>query len=131
MGSGFTLFNSGTIAGGTGSAGGGRYNSIGGSGGGGVGLISTGGSTITTAGTISGGLANGGSSGSAQADSVALSGGGNTLILENGYVFNGNVVSTSGTTNGGDTLELGGVPAVRSIPAPSDQQLHFKDLPTM
>lgn len=95
----FTLTNNqgGIIAGG--------ISGADGSGNGGTGITSTGGSTITNAGTISGGLARGSSTN--YADAVALSGGGNTLILESGYQFNGNVVSTSGTTNG-DTLELGG-----------------------
>ncbi|HWV62704.1 MAG TPA: autotransporter domain-containing protein [Oxalicibacterium sp.] len=39
---------------------------------------------------------------------MTLSGGGNTLELQAGYAFTGNVVSSSGTTNGGDTLALGG-----------------------
>ncbi len=108
-GTSFTITNNsgGTITGGNGGyggIGGTGNNGIGGTGG--VGVVSTGGSTITNAGTISGGKADGGLG--VQADAVALSGGGNTLILESGYVFNGNVVSTSGTTNGGDTLELGG-----------------------
>ncbi|MHB8564907.1 MAG: hypothetical protein ACYDDA_13450, partial [Acidiferrobacteraceae bacterium] len=70
-------------------------------------MQSTGSSTVINAGTITGGIGNGGTGG-AQADAVNFSGGGNTLELESGYVFNGNVVSTSGTTNGGDTLALGG-----------------------
>jgi len=75
---------------------------------GGVGVVGTGDGTITNAGGIGGGLNADGS----RADAVALSGGGNTLVLENGYTFTGNVVSTSGTgdsaTHGGDTLALGG-----------------------
>jgi hypothetical protein len=67
---------------------------------------STGSSTVINAGTISGGIGGNGGTGT-QADAVNFSGGGNTLELESGYVFNGNVVSTSGTTNG-DTLALGG-----------------------
>ncbi len=125
-GSGFTLTNSGTITGGNGNLGG-----VGGSGGpggqkgygsgaggpgygggrgsygqGGVGVVSTGGSTILDSGTIAGGLANAGAG--AQADAVQLSGGGNTLELESGYAFGGFVASSSGTTNGGDTLDLAG-----------------------
>ncbi|MHB8414230.1 MAG: hypothetical protein ACYDB1_02400 [Acidiferrobacteraceae bacterium] len=69
-------------------------------------MQSTGSSTVINAGTITGGIGNGGTG--AQAGAVNFSGGGNTLDLESGYVFNGNVVSTSGTTNGGDTLALGG-----------------------
>ncbi|MBB2157329.1 autotransporter domain-containing protein [Gluconacetobacter diazotrophicus] len=101
-GSGFTLTNTGTITGGDGGSGDGDGKGIDGSGG--VGVTSTGGSTIVTSGQISGGV----SAAGVQADAVDLSGGGNTLKLESGYGFTGNVVSTSGTTNGGDTLELGG-----------------------
>ena len=103
-GSGFTLSNSGTITGGTGG-----IHSLfsGGTGGaGGVGVISTGGSTIVNSGSIAGGIGNG--SYGAQADAIDFSGSGNTLVIEAGAKFTGNVVSTSGTTNGGDTLALGG-----------------------
>ena len=72
---------------------------------GGAGVVSTGGSSITSAGNISGGLAG---DGTTRANAVTLSGGGNTLTLEDGYRFTGNVVSGSGATNGGDTLALGG-----------------------
>ncbi len=77
---------------------------------GGAGVVSTGNSTIITAGLIAGGRAGGYLLGGAslQADAVDLSGGNNTLTLESGYAFTGKVVSTSGTTNGGDTLALGG-----------------------
>ncbi len=127
-GSGFTLTNLGTISGGNGGLGG--NDGSGGSGGigaapgvngssgtagspgtgglGGVGVVSTGGSTITNAGTISGGFPDGETSGPNYADAVDLSGGGNTLILESGYAFKGNVISSSGSTSGGDTLALGG-----------------------
>ena len=128
------LVNSGSIMGGNGGIGGGALGTNNNTGAGGAGGISIGGgnggvgagghggtysggsggygvfdfdsSTIINAGTISGGRSDGGSG--AQADAVSLSGGGNTLILENGYNFVGNVVSTSGTTNGGDTLEFAG-----------------------
>jgi hypothetical protein len=66
----------------------------------------TGTATISNAGTISGGKANGG--GGAQADAIDLSGGGNSLLLKTTSIINGNVVSSSGTSNGGDTLNLGG-----------------------
>ncbi|MFK2890374.1 hypothetical protein ISS98_04485 [Dyella flagellata] len=111
-GSDFTLINTGTIAGGTGgSAGesgltvfGSTAGTIGVEGAGGVGVVSNGGSTITTAGSIAGGVSTSG----AQADAMDLSGGGNSLVLEAGYAFTGNVVSQSGNTNGGDTVTLGG-----------------------
>lgn len=107
-GDGFTLTNNGSITGGNGTTGapGGGYNPQGAPGVGGVGVISTGNATVTNAGTISGGKANFGTG--TQADAVDFSGGGNTLVLGNGYQFNGTVASTSGTANGGDTLALGG-----------------------
>lgn len=43
-----------------------------------------------------------------RADAVNFTGGGNTMTLESGYRFIGNVVSTSDTAGGGDTLILGG-----------------------
>lgn len=73
---------------------------------GGAGVRALGNATISNAGTISGGLANGGTG--ARADAVQLSNGGNKLVLEAGSVIIGNVVSASGVTNGGDTLALGG-----------------------
>jgi len=106
-GSGFTVTNTGAIAGGNGGTGQPGYGG-GGNGApgiGGAGIVSTGGSSVTTSGSIAGGL---GGDGTTQADAVDFSGGGNTLTLETGYSFIGNVVSTSGTTNGGDTLALGG-----------------------
>ncbi len=124
-GGGFTLTNNGTISGNTGYGGGGdgvegfltggftlfnRGIITGGAhffianGGSGV-DCSTGGATITNAGSISGGLSGGSTTN--YADAIDLFGGGNTLILESGYSFTGNVVSTRGTT-AGDSLELGG-----------------------
>ena len=103
-GSNFTVTNNGGITGGTGGTGGTGASSNGAFGTGGVGVNSTGSSSVTTAGSIAGGVGGDG----AQADAVDFSGGGNLLELENGYSFTGNVISTSGTTNGGDTLALGG-----------------------
>src|SRR5690606_9945306 len=71
----------------------------GGSGGGGVGLIVIGGSTITNSGTIAG---------AGGANAIQLSGGANSLTLQDGSVLTGNAVSTSGSTNGGDGLTLTG-----------------------
>ncbi len=117
-GSGFTLTNTGTVRGGSGGDGGSAYSAyaayraIDGIGGvGGAGVVSTGGSTVVTSGLIAGGVSgkNGdGTGGGVQADAVDFSGGGNTLELQAGYSFTGNVISTSGTTSGGDTLTLGG-----------------------
>ncbi len=114
MGASSSLTNSGSINGGNGGYGG--LGGLGGSGGiagtganggaGGVGMVAVGNDTIINSGSINGGKANGGSG--AQADAIDFAGGGNTLTLENGYSFTGNVVSTSGSTNGGDTLTLGG-----------------------
>lgn len=72
---------------------------------GGVGVIVSGGVDIVNGGSISGGLIG---EGPQRADAVELSGGGNTLMLEAGYQIVGDAVSTSGATNGGDTLALGG-----------------------
>lgn len=110
VGSHFTLTNTGTIQGGAGGAGG-SYSSGTGNpkaaavGAGGVGVIADGGSTIDNAGSILGGLAG---DGVTRADAIEFSNGGNTLVLEAGSSIIGNVVSTSGTTNGGDTLAFGG-----------------------
>jgi autotransporter-associated beta strand protein len=130
-GSDFQLTNLGTITGGHGGSGGIATGGMGGlsdypgapggqwgttgangnpgnagiAGAGGIGVVSTGGSTITTAGVIAGGLSG---DNATRADAVRLSGGDNTLTLENGYSFTGNVVSNSGAANGGDTLALGG-----------------------
>ncbi|GGA40603.1 autotransporter-associated beta strand repeat-containing protein [Dyella nitratireducens] len=115
LGQGSTLVNSGSIAGGDGGAGapGGGYsggapvqNGVSGSNGaGGVGVVGLGNDRVVTSGNISGGLAG---DGSTLADAVTFSGGGNTLVLENGYSFTGNVISTSGSTGSGDTFALGG-----------------------
>ena len=112
-GNAFTLTNTGSISGGRGGSGGARNTGHGvgfdgAVGAGGVGILAQGDDSITTSGAISGGLSGSGT----QADAVDLSGGGNTLTLEQGYSFNGRVLSASGTgslaTNGGDTLALGG-----------------------
>jgi len=97
-GAGFQLNNTSSISGGNGGTG---YAA----GAGGVGVGSTGGSTVINSGTIAGGISG---DGATQADAVDFSGGGNTLEIDAGYAFTGNVVSSSGTTNGGDTLALGG-----------------------
>ncbi len=121
-GHGFMLTNTGVIYGGyDGSTYVGRDKEYGV---GGVGVVATGGASVTNAGLIAGGLSGKGTliespqlyatqadavqAGALQADAVDFSGGGNTLTLENGYRFTGNVTSTSGTSNGGDTLALGG-----------------------
>ena len=104
-GAGVSLTNNGTVTGGNGAAGGVAdvAGSAGLAGRGGAGVIASGGATVINAGAIIGGTGNGG-----RADAIDFSGGGNTLTLENGYSFTGNVVSSGGTTNGGDTLVLGG-----------------------
>lgn len=124
MGSEITLINSGSITGGNGGAGGlggpggiggfsglnglgaiGASGSVGSNGLGGAGILSTGNSLITSRGSISGGLSG---DGVTRANAVDFSGGGNSLTLNAGYSFTGNVVSHSGSTNGGDALYLGG-----------------------
>lgn len=95
----------GTIGGGSGGVGGlGRttiffpgFDGAGGAGGYGI----TGSNlSVTTAGSISGGLS---SDGTTRADAIHFSGGSNTLELQSGYGFTGRVVGT-----GGDALRLGG-----------------------
>ena len=73
----------------------------------GVGISATGGASITDSGTITGGTVSGPFFSFAP-DAVDFSGGGNSLTLAAGYEFIGNVVSSSGTVNGGDALYLGG-----------------------
>jgi outer membrane autotransporter protein len=117
-GSSFTLANTGTITGGDGGMAGlgapggapvGGDPGVDGAGGlGAAGVVSTGGSTIKNAGSIVGGLSG---DGVTRADAMELSGGGNMLELQAGYSFTGNVLSLSGTTNGGDGLKLGGTAA--------------------
>jgi fibronectin-binding autotransporter adhesin len=116
-GSSFTLINSGSIVGGAGGQGGiggagasngsapaGSAGADGAGGAGGVGMVSTGNSIVITSGHIGGGLGANGT----QADAADFSGGNNMLEIDAGYSVTGNVVSSSGTTNGGDTLALGG-----------------------
>ena len=112
-GSSLTLTNMGKITGGSGGAGGvgglggapGKNGADGAGGKGGVGVLAIGNSTITNSGTISGGLS---FDGKTRADAIDLSGGGNKVVLQAGSILTGNVVSTSKSTNGGDTLALGG-----------------------
>ncbi|WDZ95034.1 autotransporter domain-containing protein [Herbaspirillum sp. WKF16] len=94
-GNGITLTNMGNISGGSGGSGG----SSGASGSGGVAIVATGSSTIYNNGAIKGG---------GSANAITLSGGNNKVVLLSGGQFTGNVVSTSGSTAGGDTFALGG-----------------------
>ncbi|KAF1714686.1 hypothetical protein CSC74_15665 [Pseudoxanthomonas yeongjuensis] len=90
--------------GGSGNLGGGDGGgSQGGAGAGGAGVVATGDSVVVNAGSISGGT-----SGFGPANAVEFSGSGNTLELQAGASFTGAIVSSSGTSNGGDTLRLGG-----------------------
>ena len=107
-GDGFVLYNSGSITGGLGGIGGlaGATPYAGApatDGANGVGVRSSGGATIVNSGTIAGG-----GTGPTRANAMALSGGGNTLVIEAGGGFVGNVVSTSGAGADGDALVLGG-----------------------
>lgn len=125
-GSNFLLVNSGTIRGGRGGMSGAAPGGAGGTpglagapggangtagtagsdgttgtyGAGAAGVTSTGGSIVTTSGAIDGGLSG---NGAVRANAIEFSGGNNTLTLQNGYSFTGNVISA-----GGDTLALGG-----------------------
>jgi autotransporter-associated beta strand protein len=101
-GANITLTNTGTIAGGNGGTTSYNFFGNGSNGAGGVGIIATGDTHITSSGVITGGD---GSTG--VADAIDFSNGGNTLILEVGSTTTGNITSTSGSTNGGDTLILG------------------------
>ena len=101
--SGGTVLNTGAIQGG---AGGGARRPISAlPSAGGSGVVATGNVVINNAGSISGGL---GGNNATRANAIDLSGGNNALVLQAGYSFTGNVVSTSGATNGVDTLMLGG-----------------------
>jgi outer membrane autotransporter barrel domain len=96
-GSGFTLVNQ---AGGSIRGGDAGTSPAGATTAGGAGVVATGGATIDNAGTISGGANADGT----QANAVSFSGGGNNLILRDTAGFSGYIVSTSGSTAGGDTL---------------------------
>ncbi|AIK96171.1 hypothetical protein [Candidatus Odyssella acanthamoebae] len=114
-----TIVNRGTIRGGNGGSGrkDSSYGGIGGNGAGGAsgstsssvysqggaGIVgfSGGRTTITNGGTISGGLSG---DGSTRTNAITFFGSSNTLILENGYNFVGNIVAG---TNG--TLTFGGI----------------------
>ncbi|MCA1326294.1 autotransporter domain-containing protein [Herbaspirillum sp. alder98] len=101
-----TLINS-ALAGISGGNGGGA-GSVGtsttvGAGGAGVAVTSNN-NTIITAGSIRGGLSGNGSS-SSRADAISINGNNNTVQLQAGYSFDGNVVAHSGT---GNILSLGG-----------------------
>ncbi|MFC4275344.1 autotransporter family protein [Achromobacter aloeverae] len=94
------LQNAGTISGGAAGTPSGGPTGVGG-----TGVIAQGGATVTNSGTIIGG---GDGFSGARANAVELSGGANRLTLLAGSAILGNVVSTSGTTLGGDILALGG-----------------------
>ncbi len=93
MSAGSNVTNAGNIRGGNG----GTFGSTTNGGYGGTGVSAAGNATIVNAGSIAGG--NG-------ANAVALTGGGNTLELNAGYAFSGNVVSDG--SGAGDALALGG-----------------------
>jgi fibronectin-binding autotransporter adhesin len=99
--SGASLNNAGMITGGTGSSGTPTGQQVGAPG---VGVLGWGGVSVVTGGVIAGGTNSAGT----QADSVLFSGGGNELAIEGDAAFAGRIESTSGTTNGGDTLALVG-----------------------
>ncbi|MFY3137315.1 autotransporter domain-containing protein [Achromobacter xylosoxidans] len=94
------LVNTGTISGGSAGTASGTAGGVGG-----AGVVAQGGVTITNSGAIAGGM---GSFSADRANAIELNGGGNRLTLRAGSTILGNVVSTSGTTLGGDVLALGG-----------------------
>ncbi|WP_145925250.1 autotransporter outer membrane beta-barrel domain-containing protein [Bordetella sp. H567] len=95
-----TLANAGTINGG---AGGDQFNGGSARGDGSIAITTEGGTSVTNVGTIAGGT---GASG--RANAIEFNGGANRLTITAGSSILGNVLSRSGTTNGGDTLALGG-----------------------
>jgi outer membrane autotransporter protein len=120
-GAGFTVTNTGTIAGGD--CGTATFNGTGSQpgGAGGVGIVGTGGATVINEGTISGGTAGATiatdshgqfvlTPGTLRADAIHFTGGGNTLELVAGHpgTFNGAIVVTRQAGEAADTLELGG-----------------------
>ena len=129
---GMTLTNGGTISGGNGGAGGAggtapAGQSAGANGNGGAGGVGVEGASLTiiNSGSISGGLSDGGNG--PRADAVLFTGGVNSLILQAGYSFNGNVVAYSSA----DALTLGGSVASSfntSLLGPSAQFQGFGEL---
>jgi autotransporter-associated beta strand protein len=94
--SGGTLNNAGTITGGAGGAGGastGTSTTAGSSGAGGAGVTGSG-ITVVTSGSITGGL---GGDGVTRANAVTFTGGANTLTLQTGASFTGNIGVQAGT----------------------------------
>lgn len=75
---------------------------------GGSGIVLNGGARLVFSGSASGGFRGGATAESDRAPAIALHNGGNTLQLQPGWSATGRVVSDSGSTNGGDTLVLGG-----------------------
>jgi outer membrane autotransporter protein len=69
---------------------------------GGVGIVASNGTVVTVAGTVSGGMDG---TGTTRAHAIDFTGGGNTLVLEDGYVLNGDAVSDN---TGSDALTLSG-----------------------
>ncbi|MCY1167214.1 autotransporter-associated beta strand repeat protein [compost metagenome] len=111
-GSGATITNASgaTLMGGRGGDTGNHILTTDAGGAGGAGIVASGNATVINAGTIAGGAggsAPGGIAG-ATGNAVSFFGGGNVLDVRAGGSFTGNIVSSSGTTNGGDTLRLGG-----------------------
>lgn len=123
-GSSFTINNFSAISGGTGgNSGAGGTGGTGGykgafqsgangasgssttGGNGGDAIVSTGNSTINNYGTISGGAGGTGTVAGTDGKAISLAGGNNTILF-NGSSVTGLVTSSSGTTNGGDTLNI-------------------------
>ncbi|OYV45438.1 MAG: hypothetical protein B7X12_08795, partial [Halothiobacillus sp. 20-53-49] len=74
---------------------------------GGVGIVATGNSIVQVNGTVAGGLSGQGSgSSNSPADAIDLSGGGNLVGIGTTAQITGQIFSSSGSTNGGDSLAL-------------------------
>lgn len=96
-GNAFTLTNNSSITGGNGGLGGSGGLTNGAAGSSGIGIFSSGGSTIYNNGTVSGGSG---------ANAIVLQGSGNKLILRSGSVINGSVQAGDATVQVGDTGAL-------------------------
>lgn len=75
---------------------------------GGSGIVADGMADVIFGGSATGGFLGGSAAATDRASAIALHHGANRLELRQGWALTGNAVSDSGTTNGGDTLALGG-----------------------
>ncbi len=107
---GSSLNNFGAITGASGGVQGAATNGcqVGTVGAGGSGIVENGGSSVILVGSVAGGFKGGSTAEVDRAPAIALHNGGNSLSLIAGFAITGNVVSDSGSANGGDTLGFGG-----------------------